>query len=339
MATHVFNSFQRALACANTAKHELMYTVPDQFLYDVLAHVRNVCGTRVVVVGGVKEDTNNYGTADLNLDTAEWVERGSTFEFIDSIMRSVRLVNGDVLHVTGHGASLLDVETQTEIDVDPDDVLPLAETFALSTIDKGRAAVRFSWPGDAVMVYTAATRMWAKVARSRLNQIGISSSAVEYRDGVVVFNVGEITWSCRIWRREEPSDLRYFANMREGTEHHAAVALQDNGALVSGGIDIRGFVTPRCEIYHDGLKRWVPAAALPDGRSNHAMVFLSATNQVLLAGGNLSGGVTNTTLLYDLETDEWSEGPPMPSARADFGMSVYSLGIHDSPIAPSLRAF
>jgi hypothetical protein len=355
--THVFNEFQRALACANTENHELFYVVPDLFLPDILRHVNDVCGCRILAVGG-SEDSEQRECEELDLGTMRWEKCGVVYP-ADYPNRQVatRLLSGAILSVAHtvdsalawllepHEDVISQIETPPGKPVPGNDIVTLHDGRALTPVENldGHlilqlfkqgpphewSLLRFSNTGD---------RAWTGVAIVVLDN-GQPMIMGGFDDSRESPRADSLIWS-------STTELYVNTKMKMARASHAAVKLPDGRVLVSGGrISVTGgglFTTSSCEIYNPRNDTWNYTGNMTSPRSGHRMLLLPALNLVIAAGGVVVYGPLgvrsekfelDSCEFFQISSGLWRRAPRMRHPRTMFCMAL--RGALPPPLPPA----
>jgi hypothetical protein len=242
---------------------------------------------RVLVVGGVRQETRKQGSYRKSLDSCELYDLQGLSEFI-ATGRAPHLhflwsVTGSLSTArNGHSATLLPngqvlVAGGRELFLGGDRELASAE------------------------LYDPMTGIWTPIAPLSTPRAGHTATLLS--DGKVLvaggFSQNNTYIACAELYNPTMGTWSLAGSMNNGRNGHTATLLLDGRVLVAGGqIDAQGWEDP-VELYDPGSNTWSLTDPLPQRRYGHTATLLP-DGRVLVTGGTLYryGAVTGEAWLY-----------------------------------------
>jgi hypothetical protein len=338
--THVFNEFQRALACVMLELGDDKELRLDLGMPRVLQRLNDVCGTRVLLVKTL------YGAWSQDLDSVfeaacmQWriinprpdrslvyIRCGGTRR-IDGVISGVIFVDGMFDWVydpernelrkapMGHRDTALDAVIGTLPDGSVFNLI-LGRTWQLLVQLEGKWEERIAQP-RMFMQYAA-------VVVLDNYSILVTGGQVADRNGPLDTIAACVRWDL------DNNVIINKASMWQARHAHAAVKLPNGHVLVTGGdTDDSEDTTNTCEEYDPVADYWMEVPPMVIPRKGHTLVLLASLNVVVAVGGVAlhrvySGFVVPVACeMYDLASRRWSFGPCALDPGSEFIAAVFN---------------
>jgi hypothetical protein len=322
--THVFNEFQRALACVLLKEPDTEVPVRPSFLEDVLRRCNDVCGSRVLAYAGERCGQEIDPVLALDLGSMVWTPHPIVgIETDERRTEMVRTREGCVfieyMSVWAAIGGVYDPHRGEFRRLKNRIAAWSPSPFVLCQYPNGNIGAIFPLPEDLPHLYTPESNEWQVVKKpTPKRNMPCAVISVMLANGTVLFTGGSKNGAATGHTERWNPNTENLKVMRRGMltprMWHAAVLLPSGHVLVSGGYTVgepEWKKTAECEIYDPFHQQWRGTGRLVSPRAHHCMVLLPSLNMVLALGGVYNHRLPPerqavTCEFYDIAAGGWS---------------------------------